>query len=492
MKYNKFWHHAVKALALVALTFNATDIFAGRIEVEDIYREDGNITVVLGLDLPEFKQARDRETVFTPMLVNGADTARFESFTFAGRNRWYRTVREHKETPLLYKGWGKELSATYGGMSSLHTLTFTAPYRSWMEQATLIVEEEVRGCSDCPKSYSQIALAETDFVPKVYVPDFIYVTPVAEAVKTREVSGRAFIDFKVNQTVILPDYRSNGAELAKITATIDSVKNDPDITVTSLTIKGTASPEGPWTTNEKLAKGRTEALKDYVQKLYRFPQGFIKTSWVAEDWDGLREWVEHSTIDNREGILALIDSNTDPDTKNTKIQMNYPVQYKYLLENVYPSLRHSDYNIDFTIRTFTSVDEILAIMQTTPQKLSLAELFTAANSQPEGSELYTEAFEIAVRMYPLDPAANLNAAIAAMKRADLRKAQLYLDKAGMSDETQYARAVLSALEGDTLGALEQFSRLADKPGSPVADNAAAAVASLNAIINANGTTFKKL
>lgn len=89
-----------------------------------------------------------------------------------------------------------------------------------------------------------------------------------------------------------------------------------------------------------------------------------------------------------------------------------------LLADVYPALRHSDYAIDYTIRSFTTPEEIIEVMRTAPQKLSLQELYVAALSQEPGSDLYNEAFEIAVRMYPDDPTANLNAANSAMQRRD--------------------------------------------------------------------------
>lgn len=456
------------------------------IDVININRNGSDINVVLDVDVSQYKQKGDRLTVFTPMLVNGPDTARFQSFTVAGRNMWYKQVRDGLENPYLLKGFGD-----FKNDNSVKRLDLSTGWRSWMDNSTLIINAEDRCCGDNVKGVNGYALAEMDFSPQAFMPDFVYVTPVAEVVKSREVKGRAFIDFKVNQTVILPDYRKNSIELAKIIATIDSVKNDKDITVTSLSIAGTASPEGPYNNNVRLAKGRTEALKNYVQTLYKFPANFIKTSWMAEDWPGLRVWVAGSNIENKEGILAIIDSDLEPDAKNTKIQTTYPTQYKWLLDNIYPGLRHSDYNIEFNIKSYTNVDEIITIMRTAPQKLSLAELFMAANSQPEGSPLYNEAFEIAVTLFPSDETANLNAGIAALKRNDLQKARTYLNKSGNSDESLYAKAVLTAIEGNRPAALETLKKLAKKQGSPVAANAAAAAASLEAIVNGNGGTFKK-
>ncbi|WP_368731862.1 hypothetical protein, partial [Bacillus pumilus] len=79
--------------------------------------------------------------------------------------------------------------------------------------------------------------------------------------------------FPVDQTVIYPEYRRNTTELAKIQATIDSVRGDGDVTITRVWLKGFASPESPYSHNRDLAIGRTAALKDYIQKLYRFDSG---------------------------------------------------------------------------------------------------------------------------------------------------------------------------------------------------------------------------
>ena len=89
----------------------------------------------------------------------------------------------------------------------------------------------------------------------------VYVSPTKEIVKTRNVSGEAFIDFPVGKSQILPDFRRNPAELAEIRRTIDEVRNDRDITITSLSFEGYASPEGPYATNERLGAVLGEALQ---------------------------------------------------------------------------------------------------------------------------------------------------------------------------------------------------------------------------------------
>ena len=411
-------------------------------------RNAGVMKVVMNLGLEDFDLDGQRAAIFSPLIVNGEDTVRLQPVGLYSRTRWYQYLRAG-EKPL---GGSNEQSIRWSERPSEINYSQVVDYQEWMNGSELMLERCDYGC--CHTLLDKDVAGVAGYKEVYFTPVFRYVKPEADAVKMRELSGRAFIDFPVNRTEIYPDYRNNPAELKKIIATIDSVRNDSDVTVREITIKGYASPEGSYANNTRLAKGRTEALKQYVGNLYRFESDFIATDYEPEDWEGLREYVEGSNLAHRAEILAIIDSDMEPDPKNTKIQTTYPEEYRFLLQTVYPGLRHSDYTIEYTIRQFSEPAEIEKIFSTQPQKLSLEEMFVLARSCEEGSDKYNEVFETAVRMYPNDLTANLNAANAAMGRGDLDSAEKYLSKAGGSAEAEYARGMLKALRGDYDGALE--------------------------------------
>ena len=182
--------------------------------------------------------------------------------------------------------------------------------------------------------------------------------------------------------------------------------------------------------------------------MYHFGEGFIDTSFEPENWEGLEAYVENSNLKHRDEILAAIRSDREPDNKEWYIKSNWPDDYRYLLDNCYPRLRRSDYIIEYEIRSYTTPEEIEAVMFTAPQKLSLEEFYILAQSYEQGSDLYNEVWEIAIRMYPSDPVANLNAANTAMIKGDYERAMRYLDKAGDSAEALYGRGVLEVLRED--------------------------------------------
>ena len=420
-------------------------------------RNAGLMTVDLNLGLGSFGLVGNRVAVFTPMIVNETDTLFLQPVSLYSRTRWYQYLRSG-EKPLGGEG---ETAIRWSERPATMAYTQTVPYAEWMDGSRLYLRRSDYGC--CRKLLRERTALLTGYRELKYIPTYRYVRPAADAAKTRELSGRAFIDFVVNRTEINPTYRNNRVELGKITATIDSVRSDKDITVKRITIKGFASPEGSYENNTRLAKGRTEALKQYVRKLYNFSNDFISTAYEPEDWEGLRAFVESSNLSYRSEILAIIDDRTlDPDTKDWRIKLRYPEDYAFLLREVYPGLRHSDYTIEYSIRTYTAIDEIRQIIATAPQKLSLNEMFLLAETYEPGSTEYNEVFETAVRMYPSDEVANLNAANSAMSRGDLVMAEKYLVKAGNGENATYARGVLAALKGDHTAAVQLFTPLEGK------------------------------
>lgn len=415
------------------------------------------MNVAMNLEFSNYKLKGNKAVLFTPYIVNGNDSLELTPVAVYSRGRWYYYQRKEQ---LL--GAPDALALRYSKHMDNIGVAEEVKYQPWMDGSHLAVKSETFACANC---LADEEILNLDARYREFHPSFLFggveeILAVEDVVKTRELSGRAFIDFPVNQTVIYPDYRNNTVELAKIIATIDSVKNDKDVTVNSLSIKGFASPEGSYENNIRLAKGRTEALKTYVQQLYKFPAGFIKTSYEPEDWEGLRDWVVNSNIDNKAGILAIIDSDLAPDPKNTKIQTTYPEQYRFLLANVYPALRHSDYRIEYTIRQFTEIKDIEEVIRTQPAKLTYKEMMTLADKYTPGSDEYNDVFEIAVRMFPDEPVANLNVANSALMRGDLVTAVRYLPKAGNSAEAVLARANYAFLTGDYQTAGELYSQAA--------------------------------
>lgn len=459
-------------VAMSASAAPAMSLVKGRVPVSDIKvkRLDGQVRLTMDLDFSDIHVGRDRQLTIIPVVHNAdsTDAIEFHQIDIAGHNIYFSHLRNHDAMPWLYK---------QGSVKGLQYIGEVADAEWLDEDAELSVYYRVGGCCDATveEGVDHLAPLRPRVVPRFNADakDFNYVAPVGDTIKTRELKKTAYIDFPVDQTIIYPDYRRNTVELAKIQATIDSVRNDADITITEVQLKGFASPESPYKHNTDLAIGRTNALQRHIQQLYRFPKGVITTAYEPEDWEGLRRFVAESNIDNKQAILAIIDSDLAPDPKEAKIKAEYPAEYLFMLQNWYPALRHTDYKIDYVIRQYNTVDEILSVMATEPQKLSLSEFYRAAQTMQPGTPEFSEVMETAVKMYPSEPTANLNAANAAMSAGDYERAAFYLNRIADDDADAsviYARGMLAALQGDYDRAeqlLAQAARLkvADAPAA---------------------------
>lgn len=430
-------------VGLTAEAQNSKQTVVDGVSVSDVKMERNGayIAVDMNLGLKDLAVEGNRAVLLTPRLVNGSDSLDLPSIGIYGRRRYYFYVRNGEslltdKDEMSYKASEKPDGIAYHNIVS---------YADWMNGAVLSLHRSDYGCCNTLLARQDGTLGRHT---EAFFPELVFVQPEAEIMKSRSLSGSAYIDFPVDQTMIYPDYRRNTVELGKIQATIDSVRNDKDVTITSVWLKGYASPESPYKHNTELAIGRTAALKKHIGQLYSFADNVIQTDYEPEDWAGLRRYVEQSNIDHRAEILALIDSDMEPDAKEWKIKRTYPEEYRFMLQNFYPALRHTDYRIDYNIRTFSDADEIRRIMAERPQKLSLNELYLVAGQYEPGTDEFTDVFQTAVRMFPNDETANLNAANAAIRRDDFGTARRYLDKAGDSAEAVYARGALAVREGD--------------------------------------------
>lgn len=388
----------------------------------------------------DYRLKTNQRLEVTPVLRSKTtnDSIVFPSFTVAGRNSYYSAMRDGKSTgELLRSGHGEGFE-----------YTTSADWADWMEYSKLdLVAKSTGCCGALTEPQRELPVAVLDYRPAIYNPIFHYKAPQAETSKMRRIEGKAYVNFPVNRTEIYPDYMVNPIELRKITSSIDTVRLNPDATVKSITLTGFASPEGPYLNNVRLAKGRTEAVKEYVRKQYTFPASVFHTNSVPEDWAGLRDSVATGILPDRSEILDFIDNANVPiERKNDELKKRFPRSYDYLLKHIYPSLRHTNYAIDYELRSFTDVEEIKRVMRERPQNLSLNEFYIAANSYQSGSKEYDEVFELAVMYYPHDDIANMNAANSAMHEGDYRRARMYLNRVSESPEQVYTLALLNAME----------------------------------------------
>jgi len=413
----------------------------------EVARTQDRTVITMDFILDQLEVPSNRYRAFTPVIKSkdGQQEQRLKTLIVSGRRQ--NIVFERDGIDPLYADNCDNIRRQ-NGQPQQYAYSDAVQNQPWHKAADVFVECDLCGCGD--KMNNEQAFLTSLLPPDPY--ELVAMTDVVPAVakKVRNLHGTAYITFVVDRWEMKPDYMNNRQELRKITDTLDVMVQDPNVSVREVKIHGYASPESPYEHNKMLATNRAKSLTDYVRQQYNLPaEVFAKPEATPENWEGLRKAVVDmgaGILSHKQEILDIIDDSTlSPDPKEWRIKLRYPDDYRYLLKEVYPGLRRSDYEISFNFSDFT-LEQAKEIYKTKPYQLSLREMWDVAQTMEPNSNDYNKVMQTAVNIYPDSPVANLNLANVAMRQKDLLKAETLLDKAGDSAEADNARAVLAILQ----------------------------------------------
>lgn len=450
-------------LFLGCVSLQAQNATQGTIGFENVTAKKSGDQVWMNFtaDLTGLRLKSQEMIILTPVLVSAdkSQSFQFSPIVVTGRARMKALNRElgfnsyeFPQTPSLI------VRHTKKGPESI-PVELSVPYAGWMRNATLIVDENTTGCASCEVSNTMYGLMDR-VLPPLAPPYFAlsYVTPPVEPVKQRSETHSAYLNFEVGKSVLLRDFKNNASVLDGVNKIVKEVRDDKNLNFTDLKVVGYASPEGGYDYNMKLSESRAKAFVTYMKDKEGINPSLIKVDWKGEDWSGLRNEVEKSDLKNKAEILAALDIQ-DINKRKAKIKsLNGGSTYKTLLDTYYPPLRRIDYTLAYIARPF-DVNEAKQVIKMKPQYLSLNEMFLVANSYPKGSPDFKEVFDIAVRLYPADPIAQLNTAALEIETGAYDAAISRLQNINMPDAWNNL-GVAYAMKKDYKTALQYFNKAA--------------------------------
>lgn len=298
--------------------------------------------------------------------------------------------------------------------------------------------------------------------PAVYRAMTQFLTPEVEDIKSRTEMLRLNLEFPVNDYTIRPEHANNHYELSKVERLMNTILDERLMSVRALHITGYASPEGKFTHNEFLAKNRSQAFERYIRSQYKLGNIPVRTSWVAEDWDGLIQALDSvgGEMPRREQVLNTIRQNShrEPDAREWTVKtIDNRVPYQYMLKHIYPTLRRIELDVDYVVSNFSDTDARELIF-TRPELLSLNEIFRVARLYEEGSETYNRVYRVATEQFPKNVIANNNMAAALLRAGDAAAAYPYLQNI-VNDPRAYVNiGVYYYIAGDPDRAAEYFAK----------------------------------
>ncbi|MBQ1227552.1 MAG: DUF3868 domain-containing protein [Alistipes sp.] len=470
---------------MLTLPVSAQQIMDGQAEVKNlsVERKSSRVEVKMDVDVSSLNVGADETLVLTPVIEKGSNRLALPSIEIMGRRAWLYWLRGGEQTvtssPLYADREAKRAERKAGQKQSVAYST-SLPFESWMKSANVVIEQNSCGCHEL------VALGDSPLsriLHEPYMPKYLlsFVEPKPEPVKVRDESHSAFVNFFVDKYEILENYKNNSSELASIINSIEKVKHDEDLTSTSITIQGWASPEATEQHNKRLSENRAASLADYVAQKTAFSRENISTEGCGEDWAGLRELVvaEPHLLKQAE-VLAIIDKEgISLDEKDKQLKALIPETiYQRLLGEMYPKLRRNDYRIVYNVRNF-DLEEARSLVDKDPRKLSLVELYKVAGSYTKGSSAYNHVLEVAAKTYPNQVPAAVNAASVLIEKGDYNGALALLSKVDSSDaNVLLATGLAYAKAGQVQKAREAWSKSSEKGNAEAKHNLAELAKSL--------------
>ena len=256
-----------------------------------------------------------------------------------------------------------------------------------------------------------------------------------------------------------------------------------------------ASPDGTIDLNTDLAANRKNSSSEFLAKKLKEAGVNIelKTKYTPEDWDGFKEMMEKSNIQDKELILRVLSMYNDPEVREREIK-NLSEAFTAVAEDILPKLRRAKMTTSVELIGKTD-EELKAAAKADPASLNPAELLYAATLFEDLNEQlavynsfskiyaddwrgpnnagyvlakqmkYEEAkplFEKAEKLQNNEPIIKNNLGAIALKEGDIAKAEtLFGAAAGAGNEVNYNLGIVSVKQGDYSKAVRYYSKDAD-------------------------------
>ena len=252
----------------------------------------------------------------------------------------------------------------------------------------------------------------------------------------------------------------NKSELAAWKRRVKEAYTDPKQNV-DIEVSAYASPDGGLTLNEKLAAEREKRTSTYLDSEMKKQavNTDINARYTAQDWEGFRQLVEASNLQDKDLVLRVLSMYEDPEVREKEIK-NMSTAFEALKDEILPKLRRSKMmvNVDTIGRTDA---QILAQMRSDAKVLSLEEMLYAATLTEDVNE-QLKFYQVTADNYPKCLRAHNNVAYTLLSQGKVDEALASLEKAVAiqnNDVVKNNMAFAYLLNGEIAKAEETFNSM---------------------------------
>lgn len=183
--------------------------------------------------------------------------------------------------------------------------------------------------------------------------------------------GGIMLQFRMNEYTIDPKYKEN----AKVIESIENLLKQDIVGYVSISVS--SSPDGPYASNERLARNRAKSIAALFEG--RIAPELLDITVIPENWDGIVEMIEDSYTYSDKGEILEILNNTeiDYDERERRLRaLNYGSTWRYMCREYLPKLRSAS-----MIRLYREAPS--KNIRIYPQVKSLSSLVVSHRQEPQ-------------------------------------------------------------------------------------------------------------
>lgn len=411
-----------------------------------------NVPAVVSGNIPPKFMLKNAEVKVTPVLVYADGEAMSEPYTIQGEN-----VRSN----------GTVVNYAQGGVVNI---PFSVAYSPEMSKSELCLDFAVN------QNGKRYVLPRVKVAPGVVatatLADAGSVTPATAPDNFQRIINEKYsadIHFLINQANIRSS-ETTGAEYVDLGKKLQEAAADPKREIADITVSSYASPEGAYDFNKALAEKREKNTTSLVEsqlkkdKITEF--GELTSNFTPEDWEGFRQLVEKSNIQDKDLILYVLNSQTDPELREKEIR-NLASVFDELADQILPQLRYSRVMASINV-IGKSNEEMVNLFNTTPASLTADEMLYLATLTSDNNKKM-EVYNQACQTYPNDYRAFNNLGLTQYIAGDYDGAKANFEHALRlnpgSHEAEMNKGLIDMLNGKYSDAYSAFGMASDVPES---------------------------
>lgn len=311
------------------------------------------------------------------------------------------------------------------------------PYQATVALPAGTLEAELRavvstdGCGECsgidtiPVASIADPLSRLKPAPKWVEPKFV----VRE--KTRDGEGKAHLQFLINRFDMNPDLGDNREEMEGMSRALAPVLTDTLATLSGLAITGIASADGPLKLNTELARQRAEVAKAWLVEVLDIPADVERKIAVdsrPEGWEPVLEAMRAANDPDAEALRQVLTRYADQPEDTQERHIRQLACWNNIRDHYLQGDRVVEYRYSYTIRSFTSDAEMLALYETRPDAFNEEELLRVSALVADDAKRM-EVYRTTLRFFPNSAVAANNLALLLLDQGEEEEAERLLTRA---------------------------------------------------------------